>query len=75
MAQTKDDSQRAKVRTFSAPDRDHEMLDAIGVSGTPQQVGAALCERNDFADRTMLVLYDETGDPDALTDVVRAAKG
>jgi probable F420-dependent oxidoreductase len=52
-----------------------EMLDAIGVSGTPQQVGAALCERNDFADRTMLVLYDETGDPDALTDVVRAAKG
>ena len=29
MAHAKDDSQRAKVRTFSAPDRDHEMLDAI----------------------------------------------
>ena len=29
MPQPKDDSKRAKVRTFSAPDRDHEMLDAI----------------------------------------------
>ena len=29
MSQPKEDSQRAKVRTFSAPDRDHEMLDAI----------------------------------------------
>ena len=29
MAQIKDDTQRAKVRTFSAPDRDQEMLDAI----------------------------------------------
>ena len=29
MAQTKEESLRAKVRTFSAPDRDHEMLHAI----------------------------------------------
>ena len=45
MAQAKDDSQRAKVRTFSAPDRDHEMLDAIAVALSaeatlPSQVAA-----------------------------------
>jgi len=50
-----------------------DMLDAIGVSGTPAEVGAKLAARNrDFADRTMVTLYDETGDPDAVTDLVRA---
>jgi probable F420-dependent oxidoreductase len=52
-----------------------DMLDAIGVSGTPAEVGAKLAARNaPFADRTMLTLYDETGDPDALADVVRAVR-
>jgi probable F420-dependent oxidoreductase len=50
-----------------------EMLDAIGVSGTPRQVGEKLVARNaGFADRTMLTLYDETCDPDAVADLVRA---
>jgi len=50
-----------------------DMLDAIGVSGTPVEIGTRLRERNAaYADRTMLTLYDETGDPDAITDVVKA---
>jgi probable F420-dependent oxidoreductase len=50
-----------------------DMLDAIGVSGTPAEVGAKLVARNRaFADRTMLTLYDETGDPDAVAELVRA---
>ena len=49
-----------------------DMLDSIGVSGTPSEVGRKLVERNGgLADRTMLTLYDETGDPDAITDVVK----
>jgi len=53
-----------------------DMLDAIGVSGTPAQVGAQIVARNRaFADRTMLVLYDETGDPDAVAELVRAVRG
>jgi len=52
-----------------------DMLDAIGVSGTPQEVGAILRERNAFADRTSVILYDETGDPGALADVARAIRG
>jgi hypothetical protein len=47
-----------------------DMLDVIGVSGTPGQVAARLPERNAFADRTTLVLYNQAG-PDAVTDVVR----
>jgi probable F420-dependent oxidoreductase len=55
---------------------DDDMLDAIGVSGTPAEVGRKLLERNaPYADRTMLTLYDETGDPDAITDVVEALHG
>jgi probable F420-dependent oxidoreductase len=50
-----------------------DMLDAIGVSGTPAQVGAQLVARNrSFADRTMLTMYDETGDAEAVADLVRA---
>jgi len=51
-----------------------DMIDAIGVSGTPAQVGRRLLERNgDFAERTMLTLYNET-DPDAVVDVVRTIR-
>jgi probable F420-dependent oxidoreductase len=52
-----------------------DMLDQIGVSGTPAQIGAKLAARNGgFADRTMLTMYDETGDPDAVADLVRALR-
>jgi len=52
-----------------------DMLDAIGVSGTPAELGAKLVARNaSFADRTMLTLYDETGDPEAVADLVRAIR-
>jgi probable F420-dependent oxidoreductase len=53
-----------------------DMLDQIGVSGTPAEVGARLAARNGgFADRTMLTMYDETGDPDAITDLIAALRG
>lgn len=51
-----------------------EMFDKVGVSGSPAEVGAKLRQRVAFADRTSLVIYNETGDPDAVTDLVRAAK-
>jgi probable F420-dependent oxidoreductase len=50
-----------------------DMLDTIGVSGTPASVGRALRRRNGFATRTSLVLYNET-EPDAVTDIVRGFK-
>jgi len=51
-----------------------EILDAVGVCGRPSEVGARLRERNRFADRTSLIVYNETGDPDAVVDVIRDAK-
>jgi probable F420-dependent oxidoreductase len=51
-----------------------EMLDTIGVSGPPAEAGRRLRERNAFADRTSLVLYNES-EPDAVVDLVRAFKG
>lgn len=52
-----------------------DMLDQIGVSGTPREAGAKLAARNGpFADRTMLVLYDETGDRDAVADLIGAMR-
>jgi probable F420-dependent oxidoreductase len=50
-----------------------EMLDVVGVSGTPAQVAARLAKRNDFADRTSLVLYNET-EPEAVVDIVRGIR-
>jgi len=50
-----------------------EMLDVVGVSGTPAHVARRLRERNDFADRTLLTLYNET-EPEAVTDIVRDVK-
>jgi probable F420-dependent oxidoreductase len=50
-----------------------DMLDAIGVSGRPAEVGRRLRERNAWADRTSLVLYNETA-PEAVADLVRAFK-
>ncbi|HZO08820.1 MAG TPA: TIGR03617 family F420-dependent LLM class oxidoreductase [Myxococcota bacterium] len=53
---------------------DDELFDAIAVSGTPAEVGRRLRERNaGFADRTTLMLYDETGDADAVVDLIRGA--
>src|SRR5262245_42354749 len=49
---------------------DDALFDAIAVSGTPAQVAAKLRARNTFADRTTLMLYNET-DPEAVVDVVR----
>jgi len=51
-----------------------DMLDEIGVSGTPAEIGAKLADRNASFDRTMITLYDETGDPDAVTDLIRAIR-
>ena len=50
-----------------------DMLDTIGVSGRPADAGRRLRERNAWADRTSIVLYNELG-PDAVVDLVRAYK-
>lgn len=50
-----------------------EMMETIGVTGTPSAVAQGLRRRNDFAERTTLVLYNET-DPDAVTDILRGMK-
>lgn len=51
-----------------------DMLDVIGVSGTPLQVAKQIRERNNFADRVAMILYNET-EPEALTDIVGNVKG
>lgn len=51
-----------------------EMLDTIGVSGTPRAVGEMLRRRNSFAARTNLVLYNEA-EPEAVADLLAAARG
>ena len=51
-----------------------EMLDTLGVSGTPTEVGRRLRERNRIANRTAVVLYNEA-EPDAVHDLVTAIKG
>ena len=50
-----------------------EMLDAIGVSGTPTEVGRKLRTRNDFADRCSLILYNQAGD-EAVRELLAAAR-
>jgi probable F420-dependent oxidoreductase len=50
-----------------------DMLDTFGVSGTPSQIGRKLRARNDTAQRTNLMLTNET-DPEAVSDLVRALK-
>ena len=53
---------------------DDALFDRIAVSGTPAEAARALRERNaGFADRTTLMLYDETGDRDAVVELLRAA--
>jgi probable F420-dependent oxidoreductase len=52
---------------------DDALLDLIAVSGTPAKVAAALRQRNDFADRTALVVYNEAG-PEAVGDLVGALR-
>ncbi|MBM4265570.1 MAG: TIGR03617 family F420-dependent LLM class oxidoreductase [Deltaproteobacteria bacterium] len=51
-----------------------EMVDVVGVSGTPDQVAKRIRERNAFAQRTTMVVYNEAG-PDALQEVVRKLRG
>lgn len=51
-----------------------DILDQVGVSGTPSVAGKKLRERNHFADRSSIVLYNET-DADAVTDLVHAVRG
>ena len=50
-----------------------DMLDLVSGSRKPASVAATLRERNDFADRTGLVIYNETEDG-ALTDLVHGLK-
>jgi probable F420-dependent oxidoreductase len=53
---------------------DESLFDHIAVSGTPAEVGAKLRARNaGFAARTTLMLYDETGDAEAVREVIRSA--
>jgi probable F420-dependent oxidoreductase len=53
---------------------DDTLFDQIAVSGTPTEVGRKLRERNaGFAARTTLMLYDETGDAEAVREVIAAA--
>jgi probable F420-dependent oxidoreductase len=49
---------------------DDALFDQLAVSGTPGEVAAKLRARNGFADRTTLMLYNETL-PEAVVDVVR----
>ena len=49
---------------------DDALFDQLAVSGTPAEVAARLRARNGFADRTTLMLYNETH-PEAVVDVVR----
>ncbi len=49
------------------------MLDAIAVSGRAADAGRALAKRNDFADRTSVIVYNE-GDPGAVADLLAAAR-
>ena len=51
-----------------------EIVDAIGVCGSPSEVGKKLRARNEFAERTTMILYNET-DPDAVEDIIRDLKG
>jgi probable F420-dependent oxidoreductase len=54
---------------------DDALFDAIAVSGTPSEAGRRLHARNvSFADRTTLMLYDETGERDAVVELLRAAE-
>lgn len=48
-----------------------EMLDRVGVSGTPKEVGRKLRARNDFADRSAIVVYSGA-DPGAIGDLLNA---
>ncbi len=53
---------------------DDALFDRIAVSGTSAEAGRRLRARNAaFADRTTLMLYDETGDRDAVVELLREA--
>ncbi|MDX1510531.1 MAG: TIGR03617 family F420-dependent LLM class oxidoreductase [Nitriliruptorales bacterium] len=53
---------------------DDELVDLVGVSGSPEEVGKAVAARNGpFADRTAFVLYNEAGDA-GLPELLEAAR-
>lgn len=53
-----------------------EVVDAVGVSGTPAEAGALIRERcAGIADRISLTIYNETGDPEAVRDLADAVRG
>ena len=52
-----------------------ELVDLVCVSGTPAEVGRSLRRRNDFAERTALVVYDRTARGDALHESRRGLPG
>jgi probable F420-dependent oxidoreductase len=51
-----------------------DVLDAVGVSGRPGEICSKIRERNGFADRTTLVLYNEA-EPDAVAEIVPPRRG
>ncbi|MCL4157281.1 UNVERIFIED_CONTAM: hypothetical protein GTU68_039582 [Idotea baltica] len=56
---------------------DDDLLETLAVSGTPTEVGAAIAERNHFADRTTMMFYGPQPSAEALAEVtasVRAAE-
>jgi probable F420-dependent oxidoreductase len=53
---------------------DDALFDEIAVSGTPAEVARKLRARNDFADRTTLMLYDQAG-PGGVDDLLRDLAG
>lgn len=53
---------------------DDALFDLLAVSGAPAEVGAKLVARNaGFAQRTTVMLYDETGAPETPAQLVQAA--
>lgn len=53
---------------------DDDLFDILAVSGTPAQAGEKIARRNAFAERTTLMLYNET-EADAAMDVIAGARG
>ncbi len=53
---------------------DDRLLEAIAVTGTPAEVGAAVATRNGFATRTTMMFYGPQPTPEAMAEVVSAIR-